>query len=449
MVAAAVLFLVSAAFVVLRTGRDALFLAQDGLFAVPRAYIAQAMLSVPQAMAVLWLMRRFGLRSVRMLALASAAGVGLVYTVLARPGGSWLMTVLFLTVPLVFSVAFSVAWLFGSELLAPIGREAMAQAFPRLGAASILGGVVGGAVSRLFGPALGPHALLAIGTVLALGALAATAFAHRGYSAPEPAGARVAAVEPENPSVIAVMRAPSVALLLGVAMTGAATGILVDFQFYLGAASGADDARVAFIANAYLCLSLGSLILQLLVTPWLTRSVGARGALLVLPVTLAIGGSVALSSASAVVRAGLRAVEGGVKQGVHRANWEHAFAAFPETLRAKVKVVVDGMGARVAEGVAAAVILGWMHFASQGRASSLRFAWVAEVSAAWVNLVLVSVALGGVFLTILLARRMGTKSDQGTVDASPSEAPPPIECCPVTTAEGERLLRPELRLGSR
>jgi len=51
--APAALFFISAGFVTMRTGRDALFLAGDGLFAVPRAYIAQALLSVPQAMAVL------------------------------------------------------------------------------------------------------------------------------------------------------------------------------------------------------------------------------------------------------------------------------------------------------------------------------------------------------------------------------------------------------------
>lgn len=441
LVAGAVLFLVSASFVVLRTGRDALFLAGDGLFALPWAFMAQALVSVPQAMGVLWLMRRFGLRPVRMLAFACAAGVGLAYSILAQPGGSWPMTTLFFMLPLVFSIAFALAWLLGSELLSPLGRAASSRAFQRLGAASVLGGIAGSALSRLVGPALGSQALLPLGTVLMLGALPVAAHAHRVYPAAQPSSATLAGATPRGPPLAAVLRAPAVTPLLAVAVAGAMTGILVDFQFYLGAATGADDARVAYIANAYLCLSMGSLLLQLVVTPWLTRKAGMRAVLLVLPVSLTIGGAVALASASALVRAGLRAVEGGVKQGVHRAGWEQTLATFPESMRAKIKVVVDGMAVRLAEGIAAAVILGWMSFASEGRSSDLEIAWVAEVSAAWMNLGLVAVALAGVSLTLLLSRRLDALTGTRTEKANLDEPVHPAECCPVTAAEGERLLR--------
>ncbi|MEM9493094.1 MAG: hypothetical protein AAGC55_28350, partial [Myxococcota bacterium] len=52
---AAALFLLTAAFMVIRTGRDALYFQEDGLLSLPTAYMAIAVLSIPQAMVVLQL----------------------------------------------------------------------------------------------------------------------------------------------------------------------------------------------------------------------------------------------------------------------------------------------------------------------------------------------------------------------------------------------------------
>jgi len=124
---------------------------------------------------------------------------------------------------------------------------------------------------------------------------------------------------------------------------------------------------------------------------------------------------------------------------VHRISWEQALSRFPESWRPRLKVMVDGMGVRLAEGAAAAAILAWMQFASGGRPSELQLAWVSEVSAAWLNVTLIAVALVCVTLTITLARRL--QASNGAKDGTWTKGtPPPFECCPVTAAAGERLL---------
>src|SRR4030095_6378114 len=98
---ALVLFTLTAAFAVIRTGRDALYLVGDGLLGVPRAYVAIAILSIPQATAMLWLLGRGGAPPARMLVLGMLLAITAVYWFLAEPGASPAMTVCFFMVPLV------------------------------------------------------------------------------------------------------------------------------------------------------------------------------------------------------------------------------------------------------------------------------------------------------------------------------------------------------------
>src|SRR4030095_10676522 len=90
---ALVLFTLTAAFAVIRTGRDALYLVGDGLLGVPRAYVAIAILSIPHATARLVLLRRVGARPARMLVLVTLLAVSVAYWALAEPGASPAMTV--------------------------------------------------------------------------------------------------------------------------------------------------------------------------------------------------------------------------------------------------------------------------------------------------------------------------------------------------------------------
>ena len=120
---------------------------------------------------------------------------------------------------------------------------------------------------------------------------------------------------------------PHVQRLLGVAMAGALTGVLVEFLFYLiaSAAPRSVEGNAKFFASAYLVMHGSAFLLQIALYRRLQRRIGVTGMLMLLPLVLFGGASALLAGAAAIVGQGLRLAEGGVKQSLHRSSWEQAF----------------------------------------------------------------------------------------------------------------------------
>ena len=366
---AASLFLMTAAFILVKTGRDALYFEGGmGVHDLPKAYIAIAFLSLPVAYVILGLMRHLGARRARLVApLALCAALALFHGV-ARPGGGALMTSFFVSVPLAFGVLFSLTWLLGADLFDGVARERLARAYSVVGAASILGGMVGGLVARALAFQVEPRTLILVGAVVLAASAGTTALAQsrfpaasfEGTAAPrDRAAARVA--------VLLTQRYPLLLLLVG--MVASLVGILVEFQLYLAAATSGQGGRenASFFASVYVVLNASALGVQLYAMPLLQKRIGVGGSLLVLPAVLVGGATVLLGAATSVARSLLRVAEGGLKASIHRVNWEQAYLPLNPTQRAVAKLVVDGAAARVAEGVAAAALLAWLHFVVKGR----------------------------------------------------------------------------------
>ena len=117
-----------------------------------------------------------------------------------------------------------------------------------------------------------PNGLLPLGSLLMLASAWVVDRAQRRYPmrAPSPASKR------EGPTVASVrgpMSERYAMLLLGVGMAAALGGILVEFQFYLAAAtSGASGSENAtFFASVYTYLNVAALVVQLLAAPALQR----------------------------------------------------------------------------------------------------------------------------------------------------------------------------------
>jgi len=155
------MLLMAAAFMLARTGRDALYFQADGIRALPIAYMGMALLALPMAAMLLMLVRTFGAGRARLAATGAMAlvlaGVGLVGT----PGGGVGMTLFFMVVPVVFNGLFSLAWMLAGES-AQHPSLRMARLFSRVGAASILGGLLGAVVARGLAPFVEPRSLLLV-----------------------------------------------------------------------------------------------------------------------------------------------------------------------------------------------------------------------------------------------------------------------------------------------
>lgn len=398
-VTAAVL-LMAASFVIMRTGRDALYFMEGGLLDLPKAYIGIAVLSVPVAFTMLALMRALGPRTARVVAPLGFALLLAVASGYAAPGGGPFMTGLFMIIPLGYGVIFSLSWLLAADLLDGAAPAVLAPAYGVIGAGSILGGVAGGLAARAASAWISPRGLLWVGAaVLALSALCMLAAqirypAHRIATPP-----RVATFGDRG--VRGIFKQRAALLLLCVAMAAALTSIFVEFQFYLAAATSGNDGRenASFFAGFYTVLNVGALVMQVLVLPRLQRWLGVHGSLLIMPVAILSGAAMLVGSTSLVLRSGLRLTEGGLKASIQRSSWEQAFLSLSPAQRAAAKVLIDGAGARVAEGVAAIALQVWL-------VTAVGDGQLVGRSTSWMGYAMVGGAGAWFWLTWVLARRM-------------------------------------------
>ncbi|MGF1467374.1 MAG: hypothetical protein ACFCGT_14710 [Sandaracinaceae bacterium] len=366
------------AFIAIKTGRDALYfrVGESRLEELALAFAYIGMASVPAAMLHLAAMDRFGVRRARVgvFVLAAVALAGLAPWLGAASAA--LLNAFFVAVPVIFAAVFASAWLLAGDLLEGAGAEAKARVYTRVGAASTLGGVAGGALAWVLAEVVPASGLVAVGALLLLPCAAGAALVHRRYPAEHIDAAGGEDEPPGAGRVRTLLRQPLVLTLIGISSAAAITGLLIEFQFY-AAATRSGFASPEFFALFYLALSAGSFVVQLAVAPRIQKVVGVLGALMVLPVALIGVGSFVFLQATAMSRTALRVTEGGVKSSIHRAAWEQAYLAVSPRRRPRVKTLVDGASARMAEGTAALAL----------------FLWVRAVGPEGISLTLLSVAI--------------------------------------------------------
>ena len=420
---------VAAAFVWIRTGRDALFFQGRGLFDLPKAYLGIALLSVPFALGTLALMRRVGLPRARVTVAVALAAVVAAFAPLARPGGGPLMTTFFMVVPLSFGVLFSLTWLLATDLFEDLDLARQTEAYGVVGASAIAGGVVAGGAGRLLAEVFEPRQFLLLGSATLIVAAATMAQAQarlrRPRRLPIPGPAATASAAEVPVPLRRLWREPYPVLLLAVGMATAVVGVLVEFQFYLVAATSGHDGRAntRFFANMYLVLNAAALVVQIAVLPRLQPRFGVHRSLLVLPTVLVVGAVALLGSTTVSLGSLLRVAEGGLKASIHRVSWEQAYLPVAAARRAAVKVLVDGAGARVAEGLAALLLLGWLELVVRGGSLVGR-------DIRWLTYALAAASVASVALTTGLARRLRS----ALAAAGPLSSGVPLPDCSVTTA---------------
>jgi ATP/ADP translocase len=213
---------------------------------------------------------------------------------------------------------------------------------------------------------------------------------------------------------------------------------LIDFQFYAAAASAnmGMKGNTSFFANFYILLNFSSLLLQLFATPKIQDRVGLRGGLMILPLALIGGATFATAAATALSRSVLRVTEGGLRSSVRRSIWEQAFIPVDASERSGVKIIVDGVAARIAEAVGAVALLLWLkQVARQGAIPMpLDTNWIT-----WIILVTVAVWL---YVTQKLREQL-RKEPRDTQAARAAVAEPDCERfpdqCPCTTELGKGI----------
>jgi ATP:ADP antiporter, AAA family len=427
--------LLTAAFIIAKTGRDALFFqGSGGLLQLPLVYINIGAASLPLALIFVKTMKIWGARPARVGILLLAAIVMAGAAPFLRPGDNTPLLAMFMFIPAIFGLLFASLWLLASDIFENTEKSEAAHAFSRIGAGALAGGMAGGLMSKGLAPYLDAKWLIFLGAVLVLGVIALVLQMHGRF--PSNIVPKNVNEKKKKSGFLTPLSNKYSLTLLFISMTGALAGLLIDFQFYAAAASAnmGSKGNTSFFANFYILLNFSSLLLQLFATPKIQDKVGLRGGLMVLPLALIGGATFATAAATALSRSVLRVTEGGLRSSVHRSLWEQAFIPVDSTERSSVKIVVDGIAARIAEALGAIAILLWLRqAASDGTIPMpLDTRWMA-----WATLATVVV-----WLAITQKMRVQIKTERGEIKPISAQD---IDCerfpdqCPCTTELGKGI----------
>lgn len=429
---ALILGVTTAAFIIAKTGRDALFFQGKGLFQLPVAAMTIAAASLPLAILFVKIMRSFGARPARVGLMLFAASVLACAAPFLRPGDSALLFNLYIFIPGIFGIIFASLWLLASDILETTPKVDSARAFSKIGASSLAGGMSGGFIAKGLLPLTEPKWLIFSAALLIFGVIGLVVHTHRTF--PTHIVPKKAQSEKLR-SYFAPLSNPYALTLLFISMSGALAGLLIDVQFYISAtmARMGSTGNANFFANFYIMLNFGSLLLQLFVAPRIQDKIGVRGGLMILPLALVGGAGFASAAATALSLSVLRVTEGGLRSSVHRSIWEQAFVLVDSSDRSLVKLAVDGVGARVAEGLAASGLYIWMQRVAPGGVvtAPLDTRWMA-----WLT-------LGTVMVWLFITQRLRTQTQRAAPGAAGRAQE--VDCvrfpdqCPCTTELGKGI----------
>ena len=422
--------ILTAAFIIAKTGRDALFFQGKGIFQLPVATMMITAASLPLAILFVKAMKSFGARPARVALMFFSALALALSAPFLHAGESTLLFNVFIFIPSAFGVMFASLWLLASDIFETTPKQQSAAAFGKIGASSLAGGMTGGFIAKTISPLVEPKWLIFIGALMILIVVGLVVQAHAKYP---PNFASKEADDGKSFRYLAPLAKPYAFTLLLVAMTGALAGLLIDVQFYISATSAAMGSKgnANYFANFYIMLNFGSLLLQIFVTPRIQNTIGVGGGLMILPFALVGGAGFASAAATAFSLAVLRVTEGGLRSSVHRSIWEQAFIPVDSSERSLVKIAVDGVGARFAEGVAAAGLYVWVQRVAPGGnvIGPLDTRWMA-----WLT-------LATVLVWLLITQRLRAQVQRTTAAGPKLQAE--LDCvrfpdqCPCTTELGK------------
>jgi AAA family ATP:ADP antiporter len=411
-----------------KTGRDALFFQGQGLLQLPMAYMGIGMASLPAAILLVKAMKTWGARPSRVAILIFAAVALAGFVPFLKEGSYPILISIFIFIPTIFGLLFASIWLLASDLFENAPKMIATRSFSQIAASALAGGMAGGFISKGLAPHLDPEWLVLL-AALVISIVAGVVIKTQQKFPPNV----VPTKSQKEGERIAVLRAFSKKysrMLLLISMTGALAGLFIEFQFYSAASSAGNDLRANtnFFANFYTMLYLSSLILELLAAPKIQDKVGLRGGLVILPFALLGVSTFVIAAATALSRSVLKVTEGGLKASIHRSIWEQAFIPLQSGERSIVKMIVDGIGPLIAQGIGATLLFLWLMRVDVADPSSLNTGWMA-----WVVLLTIPIWL-------LLTRNLHLEFTQvqsvreGAVDCArfPDQ-------CPTTTELGKGI----------
>jgi AAA family ATP:ADP antiporter len=350
------LFGVTAGHTLLETTRDALFLARLPATRLPWVYIGIALAGLALAQLQAKVMRgRAQSRSSVAVSLLGAAAVTALFWRALEHGGTALLYALYVWTGLFASWITVQLWLLIGRFFTVTQAKRL---FGVIGAGGVSGAVVGAAAARLAFARIAP----AQGLLFASVVLVATAAPVALLQAPNAKDGAVARTRVARGTLAEGVRAireqpyvRSLLLFMG-ACTMALT--LADYAFKSAVVAHVPRAELgAYLGTVYSVLNALALVAQLVVAPWLLRTLGVSAVLWVMPALLAVGAGGVAFGGGLLAALALKGVDGTLRHSLHKTTVELLFVPIPDALRERVKPVVDLLAQRGGQAIVALLIL--------------------------------------------------------------------------------------------
>ncbi len=398
----------------LETARDALVLTRLPSDELGVVYVAVALCVLPAAGLAARATERLGVRAALGGGLVTAASllVCLFLLPMTRAGA----IAVYVTSGLVGAVLVPLFWnLLGSTFNVAQARRLLGI----VGAAGVLGAVLGSTAAAALLALMPVKALLLVssGTLLVTAAMLLwkpTPEQSPGHVRPE--------VLPLRRGTAALREEPFLRRIALLVVVSTAAALFLDYFFKWTVVRTVPHAQIAgFVARYYAWLNGLSLLAQLFVTGALVRRVGVATTMVVTPALLMLGGFGALITGGALVAVlVLRAVDGTLRNSVHRVTVELVYLPVPAAARARAKPFIDGALARVTQAVAGLLLL------ALGSADYLSSTLLGVIVAvAVVTWVVVALQMRGPYLGLLRHAVMGeslsAETDLDPIDLESAE----------------------------
>jgi ATP:ADP antiporter, AAA family len=372
------LFGILAGHTLLETARDALFLARLPASQLPWVYLAMAGAAVllspgPRSGARLFAGPR-GLSALLMICAILTAGFWAVGT-WSHP---WALRGLYVFTGLVGTLTALQFWLVIGETYTITQAKRL---YKVIGIGSLLGAVAGASGARGVSVHLGAqHLILVAALVFAATALGPAMFLRR----PLGGGANREGAQSVARQVSELLHGdPYVKRLAGLVLISTVALTLADYVFKSTVSRHvAPQDLGAFFGTFYTVLNVLALLAQLLVTGWLLRLAGLHRALWVLPTLVLLGASGVAFGGGLLAALWLKGADGTLRHSLHRTGTELLFLPIPDTLRPRVKPLIDVLGQRGGQALASILILGEV---SQNRGDAVLAGAAAILCVVWIG----------------------------------------------------------------
>ncbi len=353
------IFLIIAVLMIIKPTINALFLSELGVEQLPFAFLAVAITAIGSSFFYSRALTRFPLNRILKFTIYGSTIVLISFGLLLKFDwvGGWLLYLFYVWVALYAVLSASQFWVLANLVYSV--REAK-RLFGFIGSGAILGGIIGGYLTSLLAPFIGTDNLIFLAATLLLCCIPLlqkiwnSSIKKLGKQRRPKRMANAA----ERPWQL-IVKSKHLTYIAGIVTVSVLTAKLVDYLFsdFASAAIPDPEELTSFFAFWFSTFNLLSLTIQLFFTHRIVGIWGVGFSLLLLPIGI-FAGSIfffILPELSAVIV--IKAMDGVLKQSVHKSASELLSLPLPFDLKNKTKSFIDVVVDSIATGIAGFLLI--------------------------------------------------------------------------------------------